>query len=166
MVKKKHILVLIYIIIIFAPIICYMFITCRNHNRLYTYYCKQIDFKFQIIEKDTCDILVFGDNDSIFYSAPYNGNYLGVDFLLSVDSNTIYLGPYFPTIYHQISKNYHIKRIKQNLFVGDLYEPYKNRDFWDFFGGCDQGSYTFNIMHNSKFVESIKPLEWSTHTMQ
>ena len=38
-----------------------------------------------------------------FTKAPYNGGYLGIDFFLSVDSNIIYLSPYFPIIYNNNS---------------------------------------------------------------
>ena len=84
MVKKRYIVVVIF----FLMVILYVIVRCRRHSGVYTYHCKEIDFTFQVLEKDTCDVLVLGDGgDSIFYQAPYNGGYLGIDFFLSVDSN-------------------------------------------------------------------------------
>ena len=69
-------------------VILSVIVRCRRHSGVYTYHCKEIDFTFQVLEKDTYDVLVLGDGgDSIFYQAPYNGGYLGIDFFLSVDSN-------------------------------------------------------------------------------
>ena len=45
----------------------------------YTYYCKERDFSFKMIEEDTIDILVFGDRDSVFFP-PAKGQYLGLQF--------------------------------------------------------------------------------------
>lgn len=52
-----------------------------------------MNFTFQILNKDTCDVLVLDGSDSIFYQATYNGGYLGIEFFKSADSNVIYLAP-------------------------------------------------------------------------
>lgn len=97
-------------------VISYVIVRCRRHSGVYTYHCKEIDFTFQVLEKDTCDVLVLGDGgDSIFYQAPYNGGYLGIDFFLSVDSNIIYLSPYFPIIYNKVTKKYKMQSIKSTF---------------------------------------------------
>lgn len=136
-----------------------MAIRCQHHSSVYTYYLKDIDFKFWVLENDTCDVLVLSDGDSIYYSHPYNGNYLGVEFFLSVDSNVVYLGPYFPNIYHMTGKKYVIS--KSELIIGeDSYASFENEQYWSFHGGCDQGRYTFGVMRNKKFYGSLEPLEW------
>lgn len=99
-------------------VISYVIVRCRRHSGVYTYHCKEIDFTFQVLEKDTCDVLVLGDGgDSIFYQAPYNGGYLGIDFFLSVDSNIIYLSPYFPIIYNKVTKKYKMQSITLVLHI-------------------------------------------------
>lgn len=133
----------------------------HRYSGVYTYNLREIDFKFQVLEKDTCDVLIFGKGDSVFYSHPLNGTYLGIEFFLSVDSNIIYLGPYFPIKYHQTENKYDIKIITRNTDGSDSYEPYKNNEkYWGFFGGCDQGRYTFGVMRNKRFYRSLEPLEW------
>lgn len=155
MVKKRYLVLLF----IFLLIICHIFIVYRSDSGVYTYYLKEMDFRFQVIEKDTCDVLVLGNSDSIFFSHPLNGNYLGIEFFLSVDSNIIYLGPYFPIIYHQVERKYVTKKIRQTYEHADNYEPYKNENYWGFFGACDQGRHTFGIMRNKRFYRSLEPLE-------
>ena len=138
-------------------------VMCRPHSDVHTYYCKDIDYTFMILEKDTCDVLVFGNGDSVFYAPPLYGDYLGIEFFLSIDSNTIYLGPYFPTVYRHVVKNYKIKSLKMDIRINkDYYEPYHNNDkYWEFYGGCDQGSYTFGVWHDSFSMGSLEPLEWN-----
>lgn len=131
---------------------------CYPHSDVYTYYFKDADFKFQILEKDTCDVLILNDGDSIFYSRQ-KGNYLGVEFFLPVDSNVVYLGPYFPKIYHMKGKNYVINK-SELIIGGDSYSSFENEQYWSFHGGCDQGRYTFGVMRNKKFYGSLEPLEW------
>ena len=135
---------------------------CSRYSGVYTYYCKEMNFTFQILNKDTCDVLVLDGSDSIFYQATYNGGYLGIEFFKSADadSNVIYLGPYFPAIYNQFNKKYKIKIIKPTLDERDLYEPYRNSNYWYISGGCDQGRYTFGISRGNKFYGSIEPLQW------
>ena len=157
MVKKRYFIILFILLLIICYIVAIWF---SRYSSVYTYYFKEIDFRFQVIEKDTCDVLVLGESDSIFYSHPYNGNYLGVEFFLSIDSNVIYLGPYFPTIYHQTNGKYLIRSIKLTLEDEDFYAPYSNEKYWGFFGGCDQRRYTFGIMCNKKFYRDLEPLEW------
>ena len=158
MVKKRYFVLLF----IFLLIICHLLIMYRSYSSVYTYYFKEMDFRFQVIEKDTCDVLVLGDSDSIFFSHPLNGNYLGIEFFLSVDSSIIYLGPYFPIIYNQVERKYVTKKITRSFEDTDNYEPYKNEKYWGFYGECDQGKYTFGIMRNKRFYRSLEPLEWKT----
>ena len=110
--------------------------------------------------KDTCNVLILSDGDSICYAAPYNGGYCGVEFFLSTDSNVIYLGPHFPTIYNKVETYYKIKSIQLNLEEANSYTPYENDKYWGFFGGCDQGRYTFGVMRGKKDYGTIEPLEW------
>lgn len=158
MVKKRYIVVVIF----FLMAILYVIVRCCRHSGVYTYHCKEIDFTFQVLEKDTCDVLVLGDGgDSIFYQAPYNGGYLGIDFFLSVDSNIIYLSPYFPIIYNKVTKKYKMQSIKSTFEDDDPCAPYINDKYWNFSGGCDQGRYTFSVSHGKKVYGSIEPLEWN-----
>ena len=77
MVKKRYVVFVIFFLMVILSVI----VRCRRHSDVYTYHCKEIDFTFQVLEKDTYDVLVLGDGgDSIFYQAPYNGGYLGIDF--------------------------------------------------------------------------------------
>ena len=133
---------------------------CRRHSDVHTYYCKDIDYTFMVLEKDTCNVLVFGNGDSVFYAPPLYGDYLGIDFYLSVDSNIVYLGSHFPIIYNIVENNYKIIPIKANLNGKNNYELYCSSGYWEFCGGCDQGSYTFGVTHNSKFIEGLEPIEW------
>ena len=151
----------------FAVIVCillmfYVVVQCQCHHQsdVYTYYCKNIDFTFRILEKDTCDVLTLGEGDSIYYAAPYNGGYCGIEFFLSIDSNVVYLGPNFPTIYNKVETYYQIKNIPLSLEETDSYAPYENDKYWGFFGGCDQGRYTFGVMRGRKDYGIIEPLEW------
>lgn len=149
----------------FATIVCillifYAIVQCHHQPDAYTYCCKNIDFTFRILEKDTCDVLIFGDGDSIYYSAPYNGGYCGIEFFLSIDSNVVYLGPHFPTIYNKAETYYKIKNIPLSLEETDAYAPYESDKYWGFFGGCDQGRYTFGVMRGKNDCGIIEPLEW------
>ena len=155
MVKKKYLILLF----LFLGVLCYIAIKYHQHSGIYTYCFKDINFKFQIVEKDSCDILIFGDGDSIFYSHPLNGDYLGVEFFLSVDSDVINLGPYFPQISHLKEKKYAIRKCKMSLGE-DSCAPFETEQYWSFYGGCDQGRYTFGVMRNKTFYCSLEPLEW------
>ena len=135
-------------------------VMCRRHSCVYTYYCKGIDYTFSVLEKDTCNVIVFGKGDSVFYASPLYGDYLGIEFYLSVDSNIVYLGPHFPVIYNIVENNYKIMSTKIDINRGKHYVPYRNSAYWGFYGGCDQGSYTFAVFHNSQFIEGLEPLEW------
>ena len=160
MVKVRYyILLLLFLWILLT--IYYIVITCHHNSGVYTYYFKEMDFRFQILEKDTCDVLVLGDGDSIFYSHPLNGNYLGIEFFLSVDSDKIFLGPYFPIIYHQVGKKYMTEKIKLTLDSNDVYSPYNKERYWGVYGGCDQGRYTFGVMRNKVFYHTLEPIEWN-----
>jgi len=76
MVKRRYVVFVIF----FLMVILYVIVRCRRHSGVYTYHCKEIGFTFQVLEKDTCDVLVLGGSgDPIFYQAPYNGEYLGRD---------------------------------------------------------------------------------------
>ena len=48
-----------------------------------------MNFTFQILNKDTCDVLVLDGSDSIFYQATYNGGYLGIEFFLNSATNCV-----------------------------------------------------------------------------
>ncbi len=135
-------------------------VMCRRHSGVYTYYCKDIDYTFMVLEKGASDVLVFGKGDSVFYAPPLHGDYLGIEFYLSVDSNTVYLGPHFPKIYNIVENRFKIIPIKLELSRKNHYEPYCSSGYWEFCGGCDQGSYTFAASHNSQFIEGLEPLEW------
>ena len=37
---------------------------------------------------------------------------------------------------------------------------YENDKYWGFYGGCDQGRYTFGVMRGRKDYGIIEPLEW------
>ena len=149
------------LLLILILIIYYMVYMHRRYSGVYTYCLREIDFKFQVLEKDTCDVLIFGGGDSVFYSHPLNGTYLGIEFFLSNDSNIIYLGPYFPIKYHQTENKYVIKSIARNIDGSDPYESYENNEeYWGFFGGCDQGRYTFGVMRNKRDYGFLEPLEW------
>lgn len=143
-------------------VILSVIVRCRRHSGVYTYHCKEIGFTFQVLEKGTCDVLVLGGSgDSIFYQAPYNGGYLGIDFFLSVDSNIIYLSPYFPVIYNKVEKKYKMQSIKSTFEDETPWAPYINDKFWNFSGGCDQGRYTFSVSCDKKRYGFIEPLEWN-----
>ena len=157
-IKKPYFIILAVFLLTICSI-CYMAIKCHHRSGIYTYYFKDIDFKFQVLEKDTCDVLILSDGDSVFYSQPLNGDYLGVDFFLSVDSNVVCLGPNFPIIYHMTENKYVIRKHALNLGE-DSYAPFENEQYWSFYGGCDQGRYTFGVMRNKKFDISLEPLEW------
>ena len=54
----------------FAVIVCillmfYAVVQCHHQSDVYTYFCKNIVFTFRILEKDTCDVLILGDGDSM-----------------------------------------------------------------------------------------------------
>lgn len=132
----------------------------HHHLEKYTYYFKETNFTFQILEKNKYDVLILGDCDSIYFQAPYYGEYLGIDFFVSKDSNIVYLGPGFPTIYNKVNKKYKLKSIKQTLEEEDPCAQYTNVDYWYFCGGCDQGRYTFTVMRGKKVYGSLEPLEW------
>lgn len=136
--------------------------SCSRPLRIYTYYCKEIDYTFKIVEKDTCDVLVLADGDSVFYYRPYNGGYCGIEFFLSVDSNRVYFGPEFPTVYCYKENKYKFEFIVEveDDLTTDVYEPFEAGNYWGFYGGCDRGCYTFGIRHKSKDYGSIEPLEW------
>jgi len=158
MVKRRYVVFVIFFLMVILSVI----VRCRRHSGVYTYHCKEIDFTFQVLEKDTCDVLVLGGSgDSIFYQAPYNGGYLGIDFFLSVDSNIIYLSPYFPVIYNKVEKKYKMQSIKSTFEDEAPCAPYINDKFWNFSGGCDQGRYTFSVSLDKKRYGFIEPLEWN-----
>ncbi len=128
---------------------------------VHTYYFKDLDYTFKIIEKDTCDVLVFADGDSVFYPRPYNGGYCGIEFYLSVDSNRIYLGPHFPTVYDFKEKKYKLNFIvRGDDLTTNIREPFEKGNYWGFYGGCDQGRYTFGVMRKSVDYGCLEPLEW------
>lgn len=142
-------------------VIYYKVNMCRRFSGVYTYYLKEANYKFQIVEEESYDIMIFDDSDSIYYSHPSSGGYCSMDFFLSVDSNTIYLGFHFPDLYHQTANKYIIKSITWNIDEPNPYAPYENSEkYWGFFGGCDQGRYTFGVMRNKRSYSSLEPLEW------
>lgn len=129
--------------------------------RIHTYYCKERDISFKIIESDSADIIVFNDSDSIFLSSA-NGDYLGLQFHIPEDTNIVYfeINDGYPTIYRCVEKNNKILITHFNHLYGNVDKSYFNSHFWGFYGGCDQGKYTFGIWHDSLFVRSLEPLEW------
>ena len=54
-----------------------------------TYYLKDRDLTFKIIEKDSFSILVLDDTDSIFMPKRLNGHFLGVEFFIPNDSDIV-----------------------------------------------------------------------------
>ena len=68
--NKKQIVICVFLISI---------VSSCNYSNVHTYYCDDIDYTFKILERDTCDIMVFSDGDSLFYSRPYNGGYSGIE---------------------------------------------------------------------------------------
>lgn len=145
------------------PCIVSICIVCScDYSDVHTYYCDDIDYTFKIIERDTCDVMVWGDGDSLFYSRPYNGGYCGLEFFLSVDSNIICIGPNFAPIYRYTEKKYRIKFIEMDLTNEDVYAQYRDYGYWGFYGGCDQDRYTFGVSHDSIYQQkSLEPLEWN-----
>ena len=146
--------------VIILSICTFISACCPRPLNVYTYYCKEIDYTFKVVEKDTCDVLVFADGDSVFYPRPYNGGYCGIEFYLSVDSNRIYLGPHFPTVYDFKENKCKLGfiEIEEDFTIND--EPFKNGNYWGFYGGCDRGCYTFSVMHKSVYCGRLEPLEW------
>lgn len=131
------------------------------HRSEYTYYCKEMDFTFRILEKDSIDILVFDDNDSVFLPKA-NGQYLGLQFYIPEDSNIIYYekSSFFFPIYRYAENKYKIQFVKSDYINEDIDKSFFNNHFWRFYGGCDQGRYTFGVWHDSLYLGSLEPLEW------
>ncbi len=142
----------------------------------YTYYCKERDFSFKMIEEDTIDILVFGDRDSVFLP-PAKGQYIGLQFHIPEKSDTIYfeLTSGYPFIYKYVENKYTIKFLHFDYKYGNAEQRYltmvaddeelhtyldalDNHHSWGFYGGCDQGRYTFSVWNDSVYVGVLDPL--------
>lgn len=93
-------------------IIVSSFVLCCKSS-IYTYYCKENNMSFQMIEKDTCDILVIGTNDSIYLPCS-NGQYMGLQFYTKEDSNIVFfeLTNSYPVVYRYVEDRYKIKLIQ------------------------------------------------------
>lgn len=168
--------------------ICSFFLCCRSG--VYTYYCKENDLLFQMIEKDTFDVLVIGNKDSIFLPCS-NGQYLGLQFYMPADSDVVYfeLTPSYPIVYRYVESKNKINFIQSDITKEVVYdnsckifkyvdtrfldpasenEMYTKHNkeicvdsnYWKFYGGCDQGKYVFGVMRGNKFISTLEPLEF------
>ena len=105
--------------------------------------------------------MVFDDSDSI-YLPRANGHYLGLQFHISEDSDVVYfdINDEIPHIYRYVENKYKIKFIKYDNIYGNVDKSYFYNHFWGFYGGCDQGRYTFGVWHDSIYIYALEPLEW------
>lgn len=89
----------------------------RHHSEVYTYYCKEVNLTFQVLEKDTFHILVFDDKDSVFIPRRTSGQYLGVQFYIPEESNEIYfeMTAFCSTVYRYVENKYKIKFVQADL---------------------------------------------------
>ena len=144
----------------FSFVLIELLISCYASD-VHTYYCKELDYTFKMIEKDTFDVLVLGEGDSVFYSHSDNGDYLWISFYLSPDSNLVYFDPSSTEICHRfVEHTLKFTFLKRNKDFTFDYSPYETNAYWRFYGGCDQGSYTFGVFHDSTYVGTLEPLEW------
>nr|WP_288282079.1 hypothetical protein [uncultured Prevotella sp.] len=157
-----------------------------------TYYLKDRDLTFKIIEKDSFSILVLDDTDSIFMPKRLNGHFLGVEFFIPNDSDIVYfkIGRSVPIVYKWVENKYKIKFVQFDNYRDGVYDdishmvfknagnkfinPYQENEeyskltgelsfddnYWGFYGGCDQGRYTFGVMRGNKDYGLLEPLEW------
>ena len=141
-------------------IVLSIFVSCHMTN-VHTYYCKDRDITFSTIEHDSIDILVFDNSDSIYLPGA-NGHYLGLQFHIHEDSDIVYfeINNNRPRIYRYIENKYKIKFVYYDYIYGKVDKSYFDKHFWSFYGGCDQGRYTFGINHDSIDMGYLEPLEW------
>lgn len=153
MVKKR------YYFLFFILLLSIYFIVnwCRRRPRVHSYYFKEANFKFQIVEKDSCDLLVLDNSDTVFYR---HHRFNLMVFFLSADSHTIYLNPQFGTISHQTENKYVVKPIHWSVRSNPL-EPYVNGRYWGFYGVYNEGvfSYKFVASRNKRFYGVLHPSE-------
>ena len=114
-----------YILFIFIIlVISSAFISCGAS--VHTYYFKDKDLKFKIIEKDTFHILVLDDNDSIYLPGGPSGQYMGLEFYIPEDSNIVYieLGSPIPIVYKFVENKYKIRLIQHDIYKdeGEWYD--------------------------------------------
>ena len=163
---------------------------CCYLGGVYTYYCKSMNFTFQLLERDTFNILVFNHKDSVFIPGSSSGQYLGIQFYMPENSNVIYfeMTPFCSKIYRYVENTCKIKFVQSDLLRGaenndsckyfrfvetrfinpymeiELYNKYDSElcvdsNFWGFYGGCDQGRYTFSVLRGNQYYDTLEALE-------
>lgn len=154
-----------------------LFLSCYKPN-VYTYNCSERNISFKIIEADSFDVLVVDESDSIYLSSA-KGQYIGLQFHISEDSDIIYFEQtnHYPFINRYVENKYMIKLLELDYIYGEVQHKYlmmnlndkelkeclealNNHHYWGIYGGCDQGRYTFGLWHDSLYMGTLEPLEW------
>jgi len=164
--KKSSFLLCTFIIGIFV-------VACNRALRfdVHTYYCKGRDITFKYLEKDTFDVLVFDDSDSIYIGKNFRGYYTGIQFHIPEDSDIIYFEDgAFQDIYRYVENKYKIKLLKFGIYgkeehrylidfdekdLQEYFDALDNHHAWGFYGG----GWEFAVFHDSLYLGSLYPLE-------
>ena len=106
------------------------FASCRWSN-VHTYYFKDRDLKFKMVEKDTFSIMVLDDIDSIYISKRSNGEYLGIEFFIPNDSDIVYfkIGPNVPIVYKFVENKYKIRFVQFDDYKDGVYNDISHEVF-------------------------------------
>lgn len=97
----------------------YLIISC-NFQSSRTYYCKGLDLHLRIVEKDSIDILIFDETDSILIPSR-KGQYIGLQFFIKKGSDSLFfeLTPSVPVVYKYVENKYKIKFVQFEDFRKD-----------------------------------------------